>query len=731
MTEPSKYSDNYDVLEKIGHGSFGVIRKVRRRDNGKVLVRKEISYLKMSQKERDQLAAEFNILSSLKHPNIVGYYHREHVKETQDLYLYMEYCDSGDLGGYIKKLTDRNQVAEENFVWSIFTQLVTALYRCHYGQDPPNVGTNILSKEPKSTKLRGKQAHAVILHRDLKPENVFLTDDDTVKLGDFGLSKVMSSQDFASTYVGTPFYMSPEICGAERYTVYSDIWSLGCIIYELCMKTPPFNARTHINLIQKIKAGVYPPLPACYSQDLHEVISKCLRVNPSRRPDTAELLELPIVKLMRKEREVVHLGRTLRSKEELAARKIKEADDRLRHLQTQQDQMRLEIDATVRREWEVKARLEITRQIQLEKERLDRQFAIELEEKVKAEVQRQLKEQLKEQSTNNANSHHEVSQTVTFGPLSSVSTNGDTDFPSSTDLSELSVESPEVPITKPKKTSRTPFSRARTTVESPMDIQMAEPSPITIQSLSLSPRRHATTASLENRNIFAAAAERRAKWEPDLAYSEDDDDDDIPELPSPTLPRASKDPFKMPPRPNMARQMTAPLKRLQTQPDLFHMAERKSHNQVKLSSPTSHSQPSIRSNALDEKTPTSPHRRLSKIPSSTTLATDAGSPVRKTTSKLNLSKTQANGGDTFRNGLHRNIGGPTGRTLVELAQARAGGRAIDIVEPVISRKAKRQTISAVENNFVASRMTEEPPVWDPMVDDMPSPFLVRGTKGLR
>lgn len=157
-------------ISRKGHGSFGVIRKVRRKQDGQVLCRKEINYVRMSQKEREQLHAEFAILSSLRHPNIVGYYHREHLKSTQDLHLYMEYCGNGDLGRVIKDLQAKNQYAEEGFVWSMFSQLVTALYRCHYGVDPPEVGSNIMGLG-NSAKPRQPSGGVMILHRDLKPEN--------------------------------------------------------------------------------------------------------------------------------------------------------------------------------------------------------------------------------------------------------------------------------------------------------------------------------------------------------------------------------------------------------------------------------------------------------------------------------------------------------------------------------------------------------------------------------
>lgn len=143
---------------------------MRRKQDGQVLCRKEINYVRMSQKEREQLHAEFAILSSLRHPNIVGYYHREHLKSTQDLHLYMEYCGNGDLGRVIKDLQSRKQLAEEGFVWSMFSQLVTALYRCHYGVDPPEVGSNVMGLG-NSANPKQPASNVMILHRDLKPEN--------------------------------------------------------------------------------------------------------------------------------------------------------------------------------------------------------------------------------------------------------------------------------------------------------------------------------------------------------------------------------------------------------------------------------------------------------------------------------------------------------------------------------------------------------------------------------
>ena len=125
----------------------------------------------MGTKEKDQLRAELEVLASLKHTNIVRYYDRQHLKNSHDLHLYMEFCGNGDLGGYVKQLKDRDRYADEDFVWSIFAQLVCALYRCHTGEDPPKVGEEGKLRSAKPAVFQTKEGRRMILHRDLKPEN--------------------------------------------------------------------------------------------------------------------------------------------------------------------------------------------------------------------------------------------------------------------------------------------------------------------------------------------------------------------------------------------------------------------------------------------------------------------------------------------------------------------------------------------------------------------------------
>ncbi len=537
----------------------------------------------------------------------------------------------------------------------------------------------------------------------------------------------MQSHDFASTYVGTPFYMSPEICAAERYTLKSDIWSLGCIIYELCSREPPFNAKSHFQLVQKIKEGKIAPIPSVYSPELLAVIKDCLKVNPDRRPDTAQLLNLPVVKLMRKEKEVVELGRMLNTKEEVAVQRLQEAEEKLKRIEVDKVQSRQDIEATVRREWEVKARLEIDRQIQLEIERLQKKFDTEVQRRVEAELSRRSGSIPGSNDFSSSLNQNDI-------PLSSISTNGDGEFPSTTDLTELSMESPE-PVKALKKSTRTPFARAQTMFAgTPMDVEMAEPSPISIASLSLSPRRNGgAKAPSSRKNIFAAAGGHRELFQPTLQASDSDSEDDLIVPPSPTLQKSSKNPFKaFGGRPALVSQNTASIHKPSSQLNIFAAAKANSGP----SFPTSSSQPDLRpatSNNLQKDRPASPNRRLSKIPSSANIGPDPGaSPTRKPSFTRKATAGTSDPADLNKLAIKNNMAmkanlPPRGRTLVELAQARAGGRPVDGSGNVTDE-------GSPKGMRFADRMAQrerEAPTWDPERDEMPSPFLVRQKQPVR
>ncbi|KAI6656795.1 Serine/threonine-protein kinase Nek2-like isoform X2 [Oopsacas minuta] len=262
---------DYEVLEQIGKGSFGVCKKIRRKTDSKILVWKELDYGLMSDNEKQMLVSEVNLLRELRHEHIVKYYQRIIDKNTLRLYIVMEYCSGGDLSSLIARQKPKRKPFEANLVMKWFQQLLQALQACHYRQ---------------------KSDMAKVIHRDLKPGNVFLDSSLNIKLGDFGLARILAhNSSFATTFVGTPYYMSPELLNNEAYNEKSDIWALGCIIYELCVLSPPFTALNQSALFLKIKAGKYQPFsPKLYSQDLAIVINKMLQLSPCSRPDIAELI---------------------------------------------------------------------------------------------------------------------------------------------------------------------------------------------------------------------------------------------------------------------------------------------------------------------------------------------------------------------------------------------------------------------------------------------------------
>lgn len=486
----------------------------------------------------------------------------------------------------------------------MFSQLASALYRCHSGQDAPPPGRESDLNQPKPVVgIRRKDEDQIIIHRDLKPENVFLTNGSTVKLGDFGLSKLLSAHDFASTYVGTPFYMSPEICSSERYSGKSDIWSLGCIMYELCTLEPPFNARSHLELIQKIKLGKVKPLPSRYSKELGMIIASCLRVNPDERPDTAQMLQTTGIKFARLklQSELAHAKDN--TDRDALLEKLKRAEKENSTLRDEVARLK-EAESHIRMEWHTKATLAIEERFNAEKVRLDAIFESEVEKRLQIHL-----------------SSLPASQGVTVGvrsstpppqsTTSSFNTNATTasspgraadDDGLETDITSLSLGDDVSPLGQrvklpTRRTGRTPFTRARTAIDafpgSPMDVQMADPSPMpasNLRGLGLSPRREArskqgVSGQPLRRNIFAEAAKLQPSSGLNVATSadlfaeqgdnafaddilEDDEEPESPSRPNSGLSNKNGDPFKSiaapalrkpGPRPSLGRQQTMPV----------------------------------------------------------------------------------------------------------------------------------------------------------------------------
>jgi len=288
-SEKLSYTD-YEVLETVGSGSFAKVSRVRRKSTKEILVWKELDYGTMGNKEKQMLCDEVNILRDLNHPNIVQFVDRVIDHQKRKIYIVQEYCDGGDLASYIK--TKRDKIPKmsgrisETFIWSVTSEIASALQHCH----------SHFSRHQRKTR---------ILHRDLKPGNVFLVKRRgtySVKIGDFGLAKMLDeSSCFAQTHVGTPYYMSPEQIQSKSYNEKSDIWSLGCIVYEMAMLSPPFKASNYLHLAEKIQSGIYNKISSRnYSKELESAISMMLTVDFSQRAKVEELLCLPRIQFTSK-----------------------------------------------------------------------------------------------------------------------------------------------------------------------------------------------------------------------------------------------------------------------------------------------------------------------------------------------------------------------------------------------------------------------------------------------
>jgi NIMA (never in mitosis gene a)-related kinase len=260
--------EGYEKLEQFGHGSFGRVWKARSKCDGAVVATKEIDFSAMRRREKELLANEANILRTLNNPDIVKYIDRHIKRDKKRIFIAMEYCSGGDLQHFITSTRGHCEQIAEDQIWLTLTELAVALRDCHSGPER-------------------------ILHRDIKPANVFIDADGHVKLGDFGLAKPLTS-DFANTMVGTPFYMSPELISGKRYDEKSDIWALGCVIYEMAVLRPPFNSilRSEDELKRNILHQVPKRLPPLYSEALTSCVRSMLQKNPAKRPRADDILKL-------------------------------------------------------------------------------------------------------------------------------------------------------------------------------------------------------------------------------------------------------------------------------------------------------------------------------------------------------------------------------------------------------------------------------------------------------
>ncbi|PNI96134.1 NEK11 isoform 2 [Pan troglodytes] len=259
----------YVLQQKLGSGSFGTVylvsdKKAKRGEELKVL--KEISVGELNPNETVQANLEAQLLSKLDHPAIVKF-HASFV-EQDNFCIITEYCEGRDLDDKIQEYKQAGKIFPENQIIEWFIQLLLGVDYMHERR---------------------------ILHRDLKSKNVFLK-NNLLKIGDFGVSRLlMGSCDLATTLTGTPHYMSPEALKHQGYDTKSDIWSLACILYEMCCMNHAFAGSNFLSIVLKIVEGDTPSLPERYPKELNAIMESMLNKNPSLRPSAIEILKIPYI----------------------------------------------------------------------------------------------------------------------------------------------------------------------------------------------------------------------------------------------------------------------------------------------------------------------------------------------------------------------------------------------------------------------------------------------------
>ncbi|XP_073052217.1 serine/threonine-protein kinase Nek6-like isoform X1 [Primulina eburnea] len=260
--------EDYEGIEQIGRGSFGAVFLVLHKTEKKNrYVLKKIRLAKMTEKFKCTVNHEIDVISKLQHPYILEY-KNAWLDQGNCICIVTDYCEVGNISEKIRMARGAYFPEEKLCKW--LTQMLLAIDHLH--------------------------SHRV-LHRNLKLSNIFITKENDIRLGDFGVGKLLDEEGLTSTVVGKPNYMCPELLTDNMpYGYKSDIWSLGCCMFEIAAHQQAFKAPDMAGLINKINKCLLSPFPHIYSSTLKQIIKSMLRKCPEHRPTAAELLRHPHLK---------------------------------------------------------------------------------------------------------------------------------------------------------------------------------------------------------------------------------------------------------------------------------------------------------------------------------------------------------------------------------------------------------------------------------------------------
>jgi len=261
--------ENFEIISKLGAGGFSKVYKVKRKIDNQIYALKKVHILNLSEKQKLSSLNEIRVLASINSKYVVNYKEAFLDEKDSTLCLVMEYADRGDLANRIKEQKKKGKYFNERDIWRVFIQLVKGLKALH---------------------------DLKILHRDIKSSNIFLFSDGTAKLGDLNVCKILSNNVLGKTQAGTPSYAAPEVWMEKPYGLKSDIWSLGCVLYEIISLHCPFRGENVVELYNKILIGEFIRIPNRFSDELNWIIEHMINSDVNKRLSCDEILKCEYIK---------------------------------------------------------------------------------------------------------------------------------------------------------------------------------------------------------------------------------------------------------------------------------------------------------------------------------------------------------------------------------------------------------------------------------------------------